>query len=59
MTDRQKTGEIGESLARRWLETSGYEVLEQGYRYKRVELDLVVKTENDCLVFVEVKPVGD
>ncbi|MFT7121593.1 MAG: putative endonuclease [Neolewinella sp.] len=55
MTDRQKTGEIGESLARRWLETSGYEVLEQGYRYKRVELDLVVKTENDCLVFVEVK----
>lgn len=54
MSDHLKTGQIGEEIARTHLIASGYEVLESGYRYKRVELDLVVRKE-ECLVFVEVK----
>ena len=54
MTDRQQTGVIGEAIAREHLVALGYELLEAGFRYRRVELDLIVK-QDDCLVFVEVK----
>ena len=55
MTDKQKTGRIGETLARAYLEARGLEVLATGYRYGRYELDLVVRREDGCLIFVEVK----
>jgi len=54
MSKHLKTGEIGEELARKHLEAAGYEILEAGFRYGRVEIDLIVK-EGECLVFVEVK----
>lgn len=31
------------------------EIVAESYRYKRVELDLIAKTNTNCLVFVEVK----
>lgn len=49
-----KKGKEGEKLAAAYLENAGYEVLEYNYRYKRGEIDLVVKKDN-LLVFVEVK----
>ena len=54
MTDRQKTGIIGEELAREHLQALGYDILETGFRYRRVEIDLIAKKE-ECLVFLEVK----
>ncbi|MEM6769015.1 MAG: YraN family protein [Bacteroidota bacterium] len=54
MTDRQKTGLIGETIAREHLLAMGYTILESGFRYRRVELDLIAK-QKECLVFVEVK----
>lgn len=55
MTDKRKTGAIGEALARAHLEAAGLTILAVGYRYKRVELDLIAKQDDGCLVFVEVK----
>ncbi len=55
MTDKQKTGQIGEALAHTHLQAIGMEIVASGYRYKRVELDLIARKEDGCLVFVEVK----
>jgi len=55
MTDKQKTGQIGEALAKAHLEAAGLEVVAAGYRYKRVEIDLIARREDGCLIFVEVK----
>lgn len=55
MKPHQKTGQIGEALAKAYLEGLGMEIVAEGYRFKRVELDLIARTTNNCLVFVEVK----
>ncbi len=50
----QSIGRKGESLAAEYLEKQGYQILEQNYRFKKSEIDLICQT-NDLLVFVEVK----
>jgi len=55
MTDRQKTGQLGEAIAKAHLLALGLEVVAEGYRYKRVELDLIARRKDGCLLFVEVK----
>lgn len=47
-------GKQGERYAAAFLQTKGYEVVETNYRYKRNEIDLIVK-KGTLLVFVEVK----
>ena len=54
MSDNIKKGNEGEDLAVAFLEQKGFTVLERNYRYKRSEIDLIVKREN-WLVFIEVK----
>ena len=54
MASHQNVGEIGEAIAKAYLEKQGYEVLEQNWRHRRVELDLICKL-GDLLIFVEVK----
>lgn len=54
MPKHLETGQIGEEAAARFLEQKGYQVLERNYRYKKAEIDLIVRKEN-LLVFVEVK----
>jgi len=49
-----KTGKVGENIAREYLEKKGYKIVEQNYRSKFAEIDLVVKRGNE-LVFVEVR----
>ena len=51
---RQRFGEQGESLAVWYLKKNGYKILEQNYRTKLGEIDIIAK-ENKTLVFVEVK----
>jgi len=52
--DRRHTGKCGESLAVRILKKSGYKIVEQNYRSKLGEIDIIAK-EAGVLAFVEVK----
>ena len=54
MTDRKKTGNAGEALARDFLHGLGYSIERANYRYRRTEIDLIA-WDGKCLVFVEVK----
>ena len=47
-------GQLGESIAREYLQKKGYKIIEQNYRTKYAEIDLVVVKEN-ILVFMEVR----
>jgi putative endonuclease len=51
---QQKFGEKGETLAARYLKKNGYKILEQNYRTKLGEIDIIAK-ENKTIVFIEVK----
>ncbi|MDP2741753.1 MAG: YraN family protein [bacterium] len=54
MSKHNEVGKIGEGLAKEFLEKQGYEIIEQNYRTKYAEIDLIVKKGKD-LVFVEVR----
>ncbi|MCA6378428.1 MAG: YraN family protein [Cytophagales bacterium] len=54
MSDKIKKGREGEEMAARFLIDKGFEIVERNYRYKRLEIDLIVKKDN-WLIFVEVK----
>lgn len=49
-----KTGKLGEEIAKKYLQKKGYKILEQNYRTKYGEIDLVVEKDNE-LVIVEVR----
>jgi putative endonuclease len=50
----QKFGMRGETLAVWYLEKNGYKILEQNYRNRMGEIDIIAR-EKKTLVFVEVK----
>lgn len=52
--EKRKVGQLGESLARDYLKRKGYRILEQNYRTRYAEIDLVAR-QKDVLVFVEVR----
>jgi putative endonuclease len=54
MTDKIKKGKEAEDMAADFLAQQGYEIVERNYRYKRSEIDIIVRKEN-WLIFVEVK----
>jgi putative endonuclease len=54
MSDKIKTGNKGEKLAADFLQKKGFEVVARNYRFKKAEIDLIVKREN-WMIFVEVK----
>ena len=54
MTRQHQLGKKGEQLARLFLEQNGYIILEENWRYKRAEVDLIV-SYREQLIFVEVK----
>lgn len=54
MARHHDTGKKGESLGRSWLQTQGYEVLEQNWRHSHYEIDLLAAKEG-VLHIVEVK----
>jgi len=51
---RQRFGKAGESVAARYLRKHGYRILEQNYRTRMGEIDIVAR-DGDTIVFVEVK----
>jgi len=54
LNKRQKFGEQSESLAVWYLKKNGYKILEQNYRTKLGEIDIIAQ-EKKTIVFVEVK----
>jgi putative endonuclease len=48
-------GKRGEDLAKSHYEKLGCDILEENYRYKRSEIDLIVLKKETLLIFVEVK----
>ncbi|MDE2399469.1 MAG: YraN family protein [Patescibacteria group bacterium] len=56
-SEKQKTGEIGENIAEKFLVKHGFSVLDRNYTKKWGEIDIVAKKDNK-LYFVEVKSVS-
>jgi len=54
LNQRQKFGKDSESVAVRHLKKNGYKILQQNYRTKLGEIDIIAKDKH-ALVFVEVK----
>lgn len=62
MAEHNFVGKIGEDLARKYLEEKGYKILEQNYKTRFAEIDLVAEKSEGFLgmakpklVFVEVR----
>ncbi|HLF64779.1 MAG TPA: YraN family protein [Saprospiraceae bacterium] len=54
MAIQQDIGSLGEQYAVKLLETKGYRILEQNWRWRRAEIDIIA-WDGEILVFVEVK----
>lgn len=54
MTITKNIGDRGEELANQFLIENGFKILEQNYRFKRSEIDIIAEKEG-FFVFVEVK----
>ncbi|NVL89942.1 MAG: YraN family protein [Desulfobacterales bacterium] len=52
--ERRHTGESGETLAIKFLKKHGYKIIEQNYRCKLGEIDIIARNGR-VLVFIEVK----
>jgi putative endonuclease len=60
MSQHNEVGKLGEDLARKYLEKEGYKILDQNYKTKYAEIDLVAEKSGGIfnqkkLVFVEVR----
>ncbi len=51
---KKNLGKLGESIACRYLREKGYKIIDQNYRTRYGEIDIVAK-EDDFFVFIEVK----
>lgn len=60
MARHNEIGKIGEELARKYLEDKGYKIIEQNYKTKYAEIDLVAEQSSGLfskkiLVYIEVR----
>ncbi|OUT97051.1 MAG: YraN family protein [Flammeovirgaceae bacterium TMED32] len=55
MLENKVKGKLEEALAKKHLESVGIKIIEENYRYKRGEIDLIGISSNQLLVFIEVK----
>ncbi len=56
--DKAKVGQVGEAVAAEFLKKHGYQIVEQNYRKKWGELDIVAKDSDEILHFIEVKAIS-
>lgn len=54
MHNNQEIGRIGENLAAKYLQKSGYMIIDRNFRCKQGEIDIIAKYGKE-FVFVEVK----
>ncbi len=57
-SDKQKIGEIGETVAVKFLMKHGFQIIDRNYTRKWGEIDIVAKKDKK-LYFIEVKSVSD
>jgi len=55
MTPKTELGKLGEDLACRYLVDKNYKIIERNHRKPWGELDIIAKSADKTLVFVEVK----
>ncbi len=55
MYTNQELGELGEKLAKKFLEERDYEVICQNFNSRQGEIDIIAKDKEGVMVFVEVK----
>ena len=53
-----RVGQLGEVIAKRYLQKKSYRIIEQNYRTKYAEIDLIARSK-DILVFIEVRTRKD
>ena len=51
----QEVGQLGEKAAQKYLEDKKYKTIENNYRQVWGELDIIMKSPDGILIFVEVK----
>ena len=54
MASHHHTGKLGEDLAAAYFEREGFTILQRNWRYRHLEVDLIVQ-KNSMLHFIEVK----
>ncbi|MBO5316703.1 MAG: YraN family protein [Clostridia bacterium] len=54
LTQKRKTGNIGEAAAAKYLKKQGYRILERNFSTDNAEIDIIAKKDN-LIAFVEVK----
>ncbi len=57
LTEKRKTGNLGEEIACKFLRSKGYGIIEQNYLKKFGEIDIIAK-KSRVLHFIEVKSVS-
>lgn len=57
MAQHNEIGALGEQIALQWITSNGYKLLEQNYREKWGEIDIIAQTKTG-LHFIEVKTVS-
>ena len=55
MDERKRLGDRGEEAVARWLRREGYQLLASQYRCRFGEIDLIARSREGILCFVEVK----
>jgi putative endonuclease len=51
---RKAVGELGEKIAKEYLQKKGYQIIETNYRCREGEIDIIAR-DKDYLTFVEVR----
>jgi len=55
MYTKQELGELGEKLAKKFLEERDYKIICRNFRGRQGEIDIIAKDKENTIVFVEVK----
>lgn len=55
MYTNQELGQLGEKLAKKFLEEREYQIICQNFRSRQGEIDIIAKDKDNTIVFVEVK----
>jgi len=55
MYTNQELGQLGEKLAKKFLEEREYEIIQQNFKSREGEIDIIAKDKDETVVFVEVK----
>lgn len=55
ITDKRVFGDLGEKIAKEYLEKHDYTIIDQNYSKRWGEIDIIAETKEKELVFVEIK----